>query len=145
MTRAAPGSVAGRQSARLSCLFSASERAFIRRELGLRLGGGPELLDGIALRTWRSGPRKGRPRLPAFMASMLARGLVEVRASTRGPRAHFTEAGLRALRHFVLSGRTVDRAQLAHLRRELGVATASRESTVPAGDAVGPTASWQDA
>lgn len=128
MTRAAPGIATGCQSARPSCSFSAAERAFIRRELGLSYNGGPHLMNGITLRIWRSGPLKGRPKLPAFMASMVMRGLFEVRAGSQGSRACFTEAGLEALRHFVLSDRAVERSQFAHLRSELGVVTASGES-----------------
>ena len=75
---------------------------------------------------------------------MVARGLVEVRAGPRGPRAHFTEAGLRALRNFVVSDRAVDRVQFACLQRELGVVPASRDGAVPQADAAKPTASRQD-
>lgn len=79
------------------------------------------------------------------MAGMLARGLAAVRAGPQGPCVHFTEAGLRALRHFVLSDRTVDRTQPAHLRRHLGVATAAREGAAPPDDAVTRTASRRNA
>jgi hypothetical protein len=52
---------------------------------------------------------------------MLERGLVEVRITTRWPRAFFTEAGLAALRQLVLDRRAMNPERFAHLRAELGL------------------------
>src|SRR5687767_12263302 len=81
--------------------FTVPERELIRREMGMRFGQYPCLADGLFLRTWRGGPRKGEPKLPPAVQSLLARGLVELRTERMGPRAVFTEAGLAALRELV--------------------------------------------
>ena len=78
--------------------FGAAERDLIRREMGPHFGQLPCLADGLLLRTWRGGPRKGEPKIPPAVQRMLERGLVEVRAGRFGPRAFFTGAGLAALR-----------------------------------------------
>ncbi len=101
--------------------FTAPERELIRREMGVRFGQHPRLADGLFLRTWRGGPNKGEPKLPPAVASMLARGLVELRPGPIGPRAMFTEAGLEALRLLLRDRRAMDPARFAHLRRELGL------------------------
>jgi hypothetical protein len=74
--------------------FTAPERDLLRRELCRHFGQDPVIADGIFLRTWRAGERKGQPKIPPAVQSMLERGLVEVRAGQRGPRAFFTDAGL---------------------------------------------------
>ena len=101
--------------------FTAPERALIRCEMGMRFGQYPSLADGLFLRAWRGGPQKGAPRLPPAIRSMLARGLVEVRAERIGFRAVFTAAGWAALRELVRDRRAMDPARFAHLRRELGL------------------------
>jgi hypothetical protein len=100
--------------------FTPQERDLIRRELCQHFGQDPRAADGILLRTWRSGPQAGQPKLPAAVQSMLERGLVEVRTG-RGARAVFTPAGLAALRRLLSDRRTMDSIRFAHLRRELGV------------------------
>lgn len=50
-----------------------------------------------------------------------ARGLVELRTGGRWPTAHFTEAGLAALRELARDRRALDPARYAHVRRELGL------------------------
>ncbi len=101
--------------------FTAAERDLIRREMGLHFGQYPSLAGGLLLRTWRGGPRKGEPKLPPAVRSMLERGLVEVRPGPIGYRAVFTEAGLEALRRLLRDRRAMDPARFAHLRRELGL------------------------
>ena len=54
------------------------------------------MADGIFLRTWRTGERRNQPKIPPAVQTMLERGLVELRTTSRGPRAFFTEAGLAA-------------------------------------------------
>ncbi len=101
--------------------FTAPERDLIRRELHPRFGQDPSVADGIMLRTWRGGPNAGQPKVPPAVQSMIARGLVEVRTDGRWPTAHFTEAGLAALRHLAQDRRAMDPVRYAHARRELGL------------------------
>ena len=104
-----------------SLAFTAQERELLRRELGRHFGQDPAVADGLFLRSWRSGPQAGQPKLPPAIRSMLARGLVEVRAERGWPRAFFTAAGLAALRRLLQDRRAMDPARFAHLRRELGL------------------------
>jgi hypothetical protein len=104
-----------------SLAFTAPERKLLRRELCRHFGQDPAVADGLFLRTWRSGPQAGRPKLPPAVRSMLARGLVEVRTERGWPRAFFTEAGLTALRRLLRDRRALDPVRFAHLRRELGL------------------------
>ena len=101
--------------------FTAAERELLRREMGPHFGQCPSLAAGLLLRTWRGGPRKGEPKLPPAVRSMLERDLVEVRTGRSGPRAVFTEAGLAALRQLLQDRRAMDPVRFAHLRRELGL------------------------
>ena len=101
--------------------FTAPERDLLRRELGRHFGQDPLIADGIFLRTWRGGERRNQPKIPPAVQTMLARGLVEVRTTSRGPRAFFTAAGLAALRQLVLDRRAMNPERFAHLRAELGL------------------------
>jgi hypothetical protein len=103
--------------------FTASERDLIRREMGMHFGQYPSLADGIFLRTWRAGPQKNEPKIPAAVRTMMDRGLVEIRNTERGPRAFFTEAGLEELRGFLLDARYMDPTGFPHLRQELGLSS----------------------
>jgi hypothetical protein len=105
----------------LSDSFDAREREFIRREFGVHFSQPSYLADGILLRTWRSGPERNKPKLPAAVRSMLDRGLVEVRPGPRGVRGFFTEAGLAAVRQLVADRRLMNPQDFAHLRLELGL------------------------
>ena len=101
--------------------FTLAERALIRHEMGQHFGAYPRLADGIILRSWRTGSRKGEPKIPPAIASMVARGLVTIRPTPRWPLACFTAAGLRELRLLLLDHRAMDPVRFAHLRRELGI------------------------
>jgi hypothetical protein len=101
--------------------FDARERDFIRREFGVHFSQPSYLADGILLRSWRSGPQRNTPKLPAAVRSMLDRGLVEVRPGPRGVRGFFTEAGLVAVRQLVADRRLMNPQAFAHLRLELGL------------------------
>jgi hypothetical protein len=101
--------------------FTAPERDLLRRELCRHFGQDPVITDGIFLRTWRAGERKGQPKIPPAVQTMLQRGLAEVRAGPRGPGAFFTDAGLAALRLLVLDRRAMDPERFGHLRAELGL------------------------
>ena len=56
--------------------FTTSERDVIRREMGQRFGSFPCLADGVWLRTWRTGERKGQPKIPPAIQTMMERGIV---------------------------------------------------------------------
>ena len=114
------------RSGHAPAVFTAPERDLIRREFCRHFGQDPQVAAGIFLRTWRSGPQKGLPKLPAAVRSMAERGLIEVRKAQMGPGAFFTEAGLTALRQLLLDRRAMDPERFAHLRRELGVELAGQ-------------------
>jgi hypothetical protein len=99
--------------------FTPRERELIRREFCRHFGQDPSVADGIFLRTWHSGPLKGRPKIPLAVQGLLDRGLVEVGPGRYGPRAVFTAAGLRELRLLLQDRRAMDPERFAHLRREL--------------------------
>jgi hypothetical protein len=100
--------------------FTSPEREFIRRAFGQHFGSFPLIAEGIFLRTWRGGPQAGEPKLPPAVKTMLERGLLEVRRDGRLFRAHFTMAGVDALRQLAANRRYLDPAHYAHIRRELG-------------------------
>ncbi len=108
---------------RLSHPFTAPERELIRRELGLHFSQLPSVADGLFLRTWRGGPQAGQPKVPPAVQSMLERGLVELRTDQPWPRAHFTQAGLDALRELARDRRMLDPVRYAHVLQELGMST----------------------
>ena len=104
-----------RRAEALPISFSANERELIRHEMGIHFSQYPSLADGIFLRTWRGGPQKNQPKIPAAVRTMMDRGLVEIRKTERGPCAFFTEAGLQELRRLLLDGRYMDQVRFAHL------------------------------
>jgi len=107
---------------RPSSPFTPQERELIRLELGVRFGQYPSLANGLFLRTWRSGPQKGEPKIPKVIQSMLDRGLIELRPGPFGwPAAFFTMTGLDALRQLLRDPRAMDPERFAHLRQELGI------------------------
>src|ERR671933_899905 len=96
--------------------FTPQERDLIRLEMSMRFGQYPELANGLFLRTWRSGPHKGEPKIPKAIQGMLDRGLVEIRPNPMGrPAAFFTEAGLEGLRRLLQDCRAMDPERFAHL------------------------------
>lgn len=101
--------------------FTTPERELIRREFCQHFGGYPLVAQGIFLRTWRGGPQAGEPKLPPAVRSMLERGLIELRQERRFARAHFTTAGIEALRELAANRRYLDPIRYAHVRRELGL------------------------
>jgi hypothetical protein len=101
--------------------FTAPERDLLRREFCRRFGQDPAIADGIFLRTWRGGEKRGRPKIPPALQTMLERGLVEVRSTNRGPRAFFTESGMAALRQLLMDRRAMDPERFGHMRAELGL------------------------
>jgi hypothetical protein len=107
--------------------FTGAEIAFLRNEFTPRFGTEPRIGDGIMLRSWKSGPSRGQPRLPGAIQSMMSRGLVEVTQLPRGQnplnsqlfRAHFTSEGLVALRDALQSRKSFDPDRFGHLIAEL--------------------------
>ena len=108
-------------SARPPYPFTAPERDLIRRELGTRFGQLPSVAGGLFLRTWRGGLQAGQPKVPPPVRTMLERGLVRLRTDQPWPRAHFTPAGLAALREMARDRRLLDPVRYAHVRQELGL------------------------
>jgi hypothetical protein len=104
--------------------FNLAERAWLRQELGVHFGSAPQISDGFFLRSWKSGPEKGKPKLPPAARSMLDRGLIEVRPARIGYTAFLTEAGIAALGQLVLDTRAMDPARFGHLREQLGLQAA---------------------
>jgi hypothetical protein len=104
-------------------VFTAPERDLIRRSFCMQFSQYPSAAEGILLRTWRSGPCAGQPKLPPAARTMIERGLMELRTDGHWPRAHFTEAGWAALRHLAQDRRLLDPVQFRHLRQELGMET----------------------
>ena len=103
--------------------FTAPERELIRRELGVHFSQLPSVADGLFLRTWRGGQQAGQPKVPPPVRSMLERGLITLRTDQRWTRAHFTPAGLDALREMARDRRLLDPVRYAHVREELGLET----------------------
>jgi hypothetical protein len=101
--------------------FSAAGRELIRREFGRSFGSYASLAEGILVHTWRTGPNKGQPKPTQAVRTMLERGLVEIRPDRLWARAHFTEAGLAALRILAANPRLLPPEQFQHLRQELGM------------------------
>ncbi|WP_377807889.1 hypothetical protein ABNQ38_14480 (plasmid) [Azospirillum sp. A29] len=56
--------------------FGAKERDLIRRKFMQRMSSARSIHDGFLLRRWSTGERKGQPKVPAAVQSMLDRGLV---------------------------------------------------------------------
>jgi hypothetical protein len=72
----------------------------------------------VVLKIWKSGPEKGKPRLPQAIKSLLDRGMmIVVTPPGSFPVAKFTPSGLRALRVALRSAR--DDARFAHVLAEL--------------------------
>ena len=101
--------------------FTPNERTYIRSELDQCFSTFPTVAEGIQLRTWRTGERKGQPKLPPAAQSLFARDLVRLDTSSRLPRLFFTAEGLAALRRMFADKRLADPQKFAHVRRELGI------------------------
>jgi hypothetical protein len=93
----------------------------IRRELDQFFSTLPTVADGFLLKTWRSGPQAGQPKLPLPAKGLVERGLMRIDTTQRWPRLLFTETGLVALRTMMTDRRLANPARYAHIRRELGI------------------------
>jgi hypothetical protein len=103
------------------CPFTPRERDYIRHELDVVFSTLPSVADGFLLRTWRSGPLTGQPKVPPPLRTMIERGLMEIRTDKHFPRAYFSEHGIAALRILALDRRYLDPQKFAHVRTELGL------------------------
>jgi hypothetical protein len=83
-----------------SCSFTARERELIRHEIGQHFGEYPRLAHGIILRIWRARERKGEPKVPPAIASMIARGLVETGMVRAGREHSLPKPGLASFAGF---------------------------------------------
>jgi hypothetical protein len=101
--------------------FTPAERAYLRTELDRYFTTFPTVAEGLMLRTWKTGPRAGQPKLGPAAQSLLDRGVVSLDPHSRPPRLFFTPTGLTALRAMMRNGRLADPAKFAHIRVELGI------------------------
>jgi hypothetical protein len=97
------------------------EVGYLRTELLPRFGVAPSLADGILLRSWKSGPLSGTPRLPPAIKSLAERGMVDIRQPSPGQpfRAFWTPNGLEALAEALRDRRSFNPDRYAHVSQEL--------------------------
>jgi hypothetical protein len=98
-----------------------AERDYIRRELDMFFSTFPTVAEGFQLKTWRTGPQAGQPKLPPAARSLLDRGLVRLDTTSHFPRLFFTNPGLAELKAMMADRRFTDAVKFAHIRRELGI------------------------
>jgi hypothetical protein len=101
--------------------FTPTERAYIRNELDRYFTTFPTVAEGLILRTWKTGPRAGQPKLGPAAQSLLDRGFASLDSQSRPPRLFFTASGLTALRAMMRDRRLADPEKFAHIRVELGI------------------------
>jgi hypothetical protein len=101
--------------------FTPAERAYIRSELDRYFTTLPSVAEGLMLRTWKTGPRAGQPKLGPAAQSLLDRGFVSLDPHSGLPRLFFTASGLAALRTMMRDRRLADPEKFAHIRLELGI------------------------
>ena len=65
--------------------FTPAERAYIRSELDRYFTTLPTVAEGLMLRTWKTGPRAGQPKLGPAAQSLLDRGFVSLDPHSRPP------------------------------------------------------------
>ena len=53
----------------------------------------PTVAEGFQLRTWRTGPHAGRPKVPPADLTLIHRGVMRPDGTLQPPRLLFTEAG----------------------------------------------------
>lgn len=100
--------------------FTEAELEFLKRRFDVQFGEAPAILDGVVLKTWKSGEEKGKPKLPVPLKSLVERNLMIVdSAEGRMPAAKFTEQGLRALAHVLENDQAFSSVRFQHLRSQL--------------------------
>ena len=63
--------------------FTAAERDYIRGNLDQVFSTLPTVADGFLLKTWRSGPQAGQPKVPLPAKGLIERGLMRIDAAQR--------------------------------------------------------------
>ncbi len=106
--------------------FTTAERDYIRRNLDQFFSTLPTVADGFLLKTWRSGPQAGQPKVPLPAKGLIERGLMRIDTTQHWPRLLFTETGLGALRTMMMDRRLADPEKYAHVRQELGIPSGDR-------------------
>jgi hypothetical protein len=101
--------------------FTPGEREYVRRGLDMFFSTYPSVAEGFHLKTWRSGPQAGQPKIPPTAKGLLERGLMRLDTSGRLPRLFFTDAGMAELRAMMSDRRLADPVKFAHVRQELGI------------------------
>jgi hypothetical protein len=109
--------------------FTTAERDYIRRNLDQFFSTLPTVADGFMLKTWRSGPQAGQPKVPLPAKGLIERGLMQIDTAQRWPRLLFTETGLGALRAMMIDSRLANPEKYAHVRQELGIPSNARASS----------------
>jgi len=105
--------------------FTPSERSYIRRELDLFFTTLPTVAEGFQLKTWKTGPQAGQPKLPPAGKTLVERGLMRLDTTSYPPRLFFTGKGKSALRCMMANPRLANPEKFAHIRRELGLEPSS--------------------
>ena len=97
------------------------EVAYLRTELLPRFGLTSRLSEGILLRSWKSGPLSGTPRLPPAVKSLIDKQCVQVRQPSPGQpfRAFWTSTGLTALANAARNHKAFPSDRYAHVLAEL--------------------------
>jgi len=102
----------------------------LKQELTPQFGVSPVIADGFLVKVWKSGPLKGKSRLPPPVASMVKRNLLAVRATVNGQRAFLTPSGLTELKTLFLSTRLLNLAEFGDLHLQLARAGGVKDEEV---------------
>ena len=100
--------------------FTPKERALIRSEFMVRLSSARSIHNGILVKRWATGAKKGQPKLPAAVEGLIARGLLRLDDDgAHWLKATFTPAGFEALRRLAADKRALPPEDYGHLLDEL--------------------------
>jgi hypothetical protein len=106
------------------------ERELIRREFMWRLSSARSLHDGILLKRRATDARKGEPKVPPAVQSLLDRGLVVLGdLDHHGPTARFTDRGFAALKRLARDPRALPARDYRHLLDEIAALGDGSETT----------------
>lgn len=110
--------------------FTAKERDLIRREFMLRFSAARSIHDGFLLRRWSTGERKGQPKVPAAVQSMLDRGLVLLDDLDKPwPTAKFTTRGFAAVKRMAADRRAFSVRDHEQLLSEVAAMTGADDGS----------------
>lgn len=112
--------------------LSRKERALIRTEFMVRFSSAPRLADGVLVKRWATGAKKGQPKPSATIQGMIERGLMELPdEGGHWLKARFTPAGLNALRRMAADPRALPPNEYQHVLHELGLGTSDTTQDSP--------------